>query len=210
MQFYVDRNDNDIGYEGDDGRTNSCNNLRPYQVYAYLDWAGLRPHSGLEMEKACRGPLYPVALETPWGSSTISTQGTVLHEGTDSMRFSNSYVDDGIIVDGLGYSTNARVGCNAQTSGGTRNTANSTYYGAMDYGAHARIIKIRYDTDYTGTHGDGSLSVAGLENVANWPPEQHNSVMYVRPSDINSSNATLSRNRAFTTTSANIVGVRKV
>jgi len=39
---------------------------------AYLDWAGLRPLSEFEYEKAARGPLTPVAGEYAWGTADIA------------------------------------------------------------------------------------------------------------------------------------------
>jgi hypothetical protein len=38
----------------------------------YSTWAGLRPMTELEFEKACRGPLLPVADEYAWGTSAIA------------------------------------------------------------------------------------------------------------------------------------------
>jgi hypothetical protein len=38
----------------------------------YSTWAGLRPMTELEFEKACRGPLVPVADEYAWGTSAIA------------------------------------------------------------------------------------------------------------------------------------------
>ena len=38
---------------------------------AYLDWAGLRPMTELEFEKACRGPLKPVKDEYAWGTGEL-------------------------------------------------------------------------------------------------------------------------------------------
>ncbi len=42
-----------------------------FDMLAYLDWAGLRPMTETEFEKACRGPLDPLAHEYAWGTSEI-------------------------------------------------------------------------------------------------------------------------------------------
>ena len=38
--------------------------------FSYATWAGLRPMSELEYDKACRGPLHPVPLEEVWGEAS--------------------------------------------------------------------------------------------------------------------------------------------
>lgn len=47
----------------------ACNYLNASDLTAYLDWAGLRPFSELEFEKAARGFALPVAGEMAWGTS---------------------------------------------------------------------------------------------------------------------------------------------
>lgn len=62
-------------------RDRACNWLSWADLCAYADWSGLRPMSELEYEKACRGPLAPVADEYAWGSTGIVQQTG--HAGTD-------------------------------------------------------------------------------------------------------------------------------
>jgi len=45
-----------------------CDGLTWTESLAYAAWAGLRPMTELEFEKACRGPLKPVADEFAWGT----------------------------------------------------------------------------------------------------------------------------------------------
>jgi formylglycine-generating enzyme required for sulfatase activity len=45
----------------------ACNHLCWADATAFAAWAGLRPMSELEYEKACRGPLAPVRDEFAWG-----------------------------------------------------------------------------------------------------------------------------------------------
>jgi formylglycine-generating enzyme required for sulfatase activity len=45
----------------------------PYQgARGFAAWSGLRPMTELEYEKACRGPVKPVADEFPWGTTGIT------------------------------------------------------------------------------------------------------------------------------------------
>ncbi len=45
--------------------------------FAYAAWAGLRPMTELEYEKACRGPATPVPNEYAWGSADRPPQASV-------------------------------------------------------------------------------------------------------------------------------------
>ena len=37
---------------------------------AFADWAGLRPYTELEFEKACRGQKKPIPADFPWGTAS--------------------------------------------------------------------------------------------------------------------------------------------
>ena len=60
-------------YRGGGGRKSKC---LFYMCWAdcatYADWAGLRPMTELEFEKACRGPLKPVPDEYAWGTAAVA------------------------------------------------------------------------------------------------------------------------------------------
>ncbi|WP_437728554.1 formylglycine-generating enzyme family protein [Sorangium sp. So ce861] len=49
---------------------NACNWLAWMDGAAFACWAGLRPLTELEYEKACRGPAQPVSGEYAWGTTT--------------------------------------------------------------------------------------------------------------------------------------------
>ena len=51
----------------------ACNFISLEDALAYADWAGLRPMSELEFEKAARGPLAPVPNEYAWGDTTLAS-----------------------------------------------------------------------------------------------------------------------------------------
>ncbi|MCJ8332412.1 MAG: formylglycine-generating enzyme family protein, partial [Lentisphaeria bacterium] len=56
----------------------ACNFLSWKDGASYASWAGLRPMSELEFEKACRGPLKPVPDEYVWGTAEIADARYVL------------------------------------------------------------------------------------------------------------------------------------
>jgi hypothetical protein len=47
----------------------ACNFLSQEDLFAYLDWACLRPMTEIEYEKVCRGTALFAADEFPWGST---------------------------------------------------------------------------------------------------------------------------------------------
>ena len=47
-------------------------------LLAYMDWAGLRPMTGFEFEKACRGPsTFP--NEYAWGTASVNATAYTLN-----------------------------------------------------------------------------------------------------------------------------------
>ncbi len=56
----------------------ACNWLSWADGIAYAWWAGLRPMTELEFEKACRGPTEPVAGEYAWGSAEFKAARVIL------------------------------------------------------------------------------------------------------------------------------------
>lgn len=59
------------GYTADEPYV-ACNFISHIDGSHYAAWAGLRPLSELEYEKACRGPLKPVPNEFAWGTAQIA------------------------------------------------------------------------------------------------------------------------------------------
>lgn len=170
--------DADANYnETEDGEWIACNFLTWMDGAAFLDWAGLRPMTELEFEKACRGNQAPVSGEYAWGTSTVhaSSYASLSNSGATnelpnapSTTLGNaSYVDtDGIIEGPL------RVGIFA-TSGSSRITAGATYYGIMEMSGNLedRAVSVgnAAGRSFIGVHGDGNLFRDGTANVNFWP-----------------------------------------
>jgi len=149
----------------------ACNYLNWMDGAAYSDWAGLRPMSELEYEKACRGPATPVANEYAWGNTTAIAANNITNPGTASETTSTEGAN-GV----YGYQTNVlcpmRVGVFAK-AGTTRAQAGASYYGIMELSGnlYERAVTVgnAYGRAFTGVHGNGLLSTAGNANVAAWP-----------------------------------------
>lgn len=131
---------------------------------AYLDWAGLRPYTELEYEKACRGPEAYVAGEYAWGTTSytdVTTLSGTAGSGTETPTLVNANVS---LV-----SVFPRVGIFATASSG-REKAGAGYWGNLDLsgGVYERTIGLHHANGraFTGLHGDGELTAYGYANVA--------------------------------------------
>ncbi len=140
---------------------------------AYLDWAGLRPMTEFEFEKACRGTLNPVANEYPWGNTQITQAfNTPANNGSDTEKPNQS--GEGLCLYAWDEVNQApfRSGY-AATSLTTRSLAGATYYGIMDMGGNVfeQVIGgAGYDySNFTTANGDGILATNGNANTTGWP-----------------------------------------
>lgn len=156
--FGCDANNNGIFNEANDGQNNGAIFTYYNQILGYLDWAALRPMTGYEYEKACRGPLYPVMDEFSWGS-TASTNVTMDIDPDGPNESSSSTVDGPQAYFGL------RNGAFAKATGSTRPNSGGSYYGVMELSNSCHEPITGYgeaDTFYqswNGTPGDGIVNL---------------------------------------------------
>ena len=112
-----------------DAPDRACNYIDWPYLNTYLKWAALRPMDELEFEKACRGPLYPVPNEYPWGD-TLLTYMTGFNgldgSGTETAKPANANVNLASQIPGP-----VRVGIFA-TATSARRDAGAGYYGVMN------------------------------------------------------------------------------
>jgi len=112
-----------------DAPDRACNYISWPDLTTYLKWAALRPMDELEFEKACRGPLYPVPNEYPWGD-TLLTYMTGFNgldgSGTETAKPAGANATIGTYISGP-----VRVGMFA-TPTSARRDAGAGYYGVMN------------------------------------------------------------------------------
>lgn len=147
-----------------------CNGLCYGDAAAFLDWAGLRPYTELEFEKACRGPLDPIANEYPWGTTAIGGTTGVNNDGTglDTAASGNCNCNSGSHSVYGPY----RAGIYA-TASSTREAAGASYWGILGLAGSLWEYVVAVDSStgraFSGLHGDGNLTAAGYADVADWP-----------------------------------------
>ncbi|WP_128699359.1 formylglycine-generating enzyme family protein [Candidatus Velamenicoccus archaeovorus] len=175
ITFYCDLNGNAVPNESDDGEWIACNWLSWADLMAYADWAGLRPMTELEFEKASRGPARsgsPTANEYAWGNTTIDYFSDLSNAGTSSEAIGPTRPNANCNYSSASPDGPVRCGMFA-TSSSSRTTAGASYYGLMEMSGNLweRCVTIGNATGraFTGLHGNGTLDSSGNADVTNWP-----------------------------------------
>jgi formylglycine-generating enzyme required for sulfatase activity len=176
IEFFCDLSGNGTGGEVNDGQWLPVNFVDHNDIAAYLDWSGMRPMSEFEFEKSCRGISAPVPDEFAWGTNTIVTSMpyyTLTDEGAATEGIASSYSST---AGNAAYSSSAlnpvRVGIFAAHGlNNGRVTAGSSIYGIMELSGNLTelVVYVISGSTFTGAHGNGTLSLAGSNDVANWP-----------------------------------------
>lgn len=176
ITFYCDYDGNGTPNESTDGEWGALNWICWADYLAYADWAGLRPMTELEFEKACRGGSATdntVANEYAWGTATIaSSTYTVSNAGTSSEGIATNYstVAGNCANGAICASAPLRCGIFAANSANTgRVTSGASYYGVMELSGNLWEMLVTAGNtqgrDFTGVDGDGDLSTT----PDNWP-----------------------------------------
>lgn len=160
--------------QADDGLTLACNYLSPEDMMAYADWAGLRPMSELEFEKAARAsfPDLPEQGEWAWGSadeSTLSFSSTLNDAGTPSEKLEHANVNAE-----NHFSGPVRCGSFASKAA-SQVQAGASYWGLLELSGN--LAEICYNVNTEGrsfqgisqAHGNGALKADGTSDAPYWP-----------------------------------------
>ena len=170
ITFYCDANGNGVGGEASDGKDVALNTSQ-YDLYAYLDWSGLRPMTELEFEKACRGDQAPVPNEFAWGTTSI-VSATGISNGFANNEVASNIAAGANCNGGLqNWVGPIRVGSFASAAS-SRQAAGATYYGITEMSGNMMETTITAGNAtgraFTGTHGNGILSAIGNGDQTTW------------------------------------------
>jgi hypothetical protein len=178
-EYGCDANNNNIYDEAADGEWVACNYLNWPDMAAYLGWAGLRPITELEYEKAARGIQLPVAGEYAWGSAFIGSTIAILSNPNQNAEIvSNPAVSIGNANYSLTYPNSPyngplRNGIFA-TATSTRVSSGSGFYGVMELSGNLieRVICTANGAGFSaitnlyGLNANGYVSVTPADG---WP-----------------------------------------
>jgi formylglycine-generating enzyme required for sulfatase activity len=154
----------------------ACSYLSWMDGAAFADWAGLRPITELEYEKAARSDSIANAGEYAWGNTALtsatSISGTESGSEVISNSGANSNYNNVTFVGGDGGQGPLRVGVFATTSS-NRQRSGAGAYGALDLSGNLseRVVSIGQSQgrQFLGSHGDGNLSSGGYATNSDWP-----------------------------------------
>jgi len=148
---------------------------------AIADWAGLRPMTELEFEKAARGIGVSAASgEYVWGNTTLAAAAAIsgAENGTEtvSTEDANAHYGNASLSGGDGSQGPLRAGIFAK-SDTTRTQAGAGFYGVMELAGNIaeHVVSVGNTAGrlFQGTHGDGELSDAsnyeGNATNTDWP-----------------------------------------
>ncbi len=152
-----------------DGQWIACNFMDYIWAAAFTDWAGLRPYTELEYEKASRGPRDPEPGEYAWGTLDIERATGVVNSGQANELGSPAGANANYLSSVGGP---LRVG-NFAREGTNRVQAGASWYGVMDMSGNVLEIVVTAGNvqgrSFTGNHGNGNLSLTGYSDIPGWP-----------------------------------------
>ena len=169
ITFYCDLNGNGVPNENDDGQNIAVNYISGEDLFAYLDWAGLRPLNEINYERICRGSYNPVPNEFAWGTSGYEAAG--INTNAPSAGTPEEVLSNAPAMGPLRSSQQPmRVGA-AATATTNRVTSGASAFGIMELSGNVAeiVIDLTSSSSYGGpTVGDGTLNLDGTHDES-WP-----------------------------------------
>lgn len=148
----------------------ACNFLRWRDGLAYAQWAGLRPMTELEYEKACRGAADPVPNEWAWGTAAGTLMSGV--SGEDGGGEETALPVNANYTKSSDMGGPVRAGIFA-TDHADRVSAGASFWGIMDLSSHPCelivSVAVARGRAFEGSHGNGTLSPTGNATQSDWP-----------------------------------------
>lgn len=141
---------------------------------ALADWAGLRPMSELEFEKATRGPRPAAAGEYAWGTTRIAAiRG---FDGLDGSGRERATPPEANTSWSPGLQDRPLLGpyaASALADRSTREGRGESFWGVSDLSGNlvemAVTVGLAVGRAFVPRHGDGELDADGAANVPGWP-----------------------------------------
>lgn len=180
----------------------ACNWVSWGDAAAYIWWAGLRPMTEFEYEKACRGTEAPVADEYAWGSTTLFEANVIV--GDESRRpivqgnaniggplrhFQGGDAGQGPVPDDAfrvtGFAPEAEATWPPKHARGTytwREETGASFYGVMGLTGNLWEFVITVGTAegrrFAGEYGTGNLDprTGAPDRPSSWPTADHRGV----------------------------------
>lgn len=167
--FACNASNDGIYNEEQDGSDRACNFLNWDDLIAYLDWAGLRPITEFEFEKAGKRPgIIPTPRSFAWGTPYVFDANNVINDGLPSESVTEVANDStGIASHGYaGPQGSLRCGFAAHENPDQYQSGTS-YYGVFELSGNLWELCISTNLEglnFTATHGDGLLTEDGYSD----------------------------------------------
>jgi hypothetical protein len=159
----------------------ACNFATSNRIFAYGDWAGMRPMTFMEFEKSFRGPISEFLdidyqfkeLENVSSSFFASENGTenIYPEAVFAPGINGDSV---FLIRWTGFTISGsnnnflRSGIKA-TNTSNRKISNASYYGVFDLTSNvAEPYMPPTKLQFTKINGDGNINSNGLTNISSW------------------------------------------